>query len=133
MSEQIKENDELIEEIENTREESEVKKNDIEDLSSYGETKDESSNEDTSEADLEKMKREIRKREKRKKKAEKIKARDDKKRYRISGVVAIVAGVIEVLWGLVRQSGSGTNLVLGSTFICLGYLYYKMGKREDNE
>lgn len=87
----------------------------------------------SSDEDLEILKKQIRKREKRKKKEEKRKARNDKKRYQISGIVAVVAGVIEVLSGFGKQHGSGTNLVLGSTFICLGYLYYTMGKKKDND
>lgn len=53
------------------------------------------------------------------------------KKCKISGIVAAIAGGLEFLAGL--MNGSSTNLCLGLLFICMGYLYYNLGKKYDNQ
>lgn len=65
--------------------------------------------------------------EQKQKKKKKQKNRDDAKRYKIAGVVAVIAGIIELISALLASSGM--DLIFGLTFCCLGYLFYNMGKR----
>ena len=53
------------------------------------------------------------------------------KKCRIAGIIAAVAGVLEVYFGF--SAGSATSMCIGVAFICAGYYYYNMGKRLDRK
>ncbi|MCM1497112.1 MAG: DUF308 domain-containing protein [Clostridium sp.] len=53
------------------------------------------------------------------------------KKCRIGGIVAAVAGVLEIYFGF--SSANATTMVIGLSFICAGYFYYNMGKRLDRK
>lgn len=53
------------------------------------------------------------------------------KKCRIAGIVAAIAGVLEVYCGF--KSSSSANMCIGVAFICAGYFYYNMGKRLDRK
>lgn len=80
---------------------------------------------------LEQMRRDIQKRNEKKMKKLQEQQKTGGKKCRISGIVAAIAGVIELLAGL--MNGNSTNLVLGLTFMCIGYFYYNLGKKLDKK
>lgn len=49
------------------------------------------------------------------------------KKCKVAGIIAAVAGVLEVYFGF--SAGSATSMCIGVAFICAGYFYYNMGKR----
>lgn len=53
------------------------------------------------------------------------------KKCRIGGIVAAVAGILEIYFGF--SAGNATTMVIGLSFICAGYFYYNMGKRLDRK
>lgn len=53
------------------------------------------------------------------------------KKCRIGGIVAAVAGILEIYFGF--SAGNVTTMVIGLSFICAGYFYYNMGKRLDRK
>ena len=86
--------------------------------------------EDSSEEEsdhLEQMREQARKTSEKKKKAKKQKQRNSKKRLHIAGIVAAVAGVLELLNGL--MIGNTTYVCLGILFIVIGYFYYHLDRK----
>lgn len=53
------------------------------------------------------------------------------KKCRIGGIIAAIAGVLEIYFGF--SSANATTMVIGLSFICAGYFYYNMGKRLDRK
>lgn len=83
-------------------------------------------------ADLRKQKKRQEQRLKRVEKEEKYRKRNVGRMYRSSAVIAIFAGIMQILIGFSKEDGM-TNLMFGATFICCGYLFYSMGNKADKD
>lgn len=87
---------------------------------------------DSSEQDnLEQLRNDIKKKNDRKMKKLQEQQKTGGKKCRISGIVAAIAGGIELLAGLLGNNSN--NLVLGLAFLCIGYFYYNLGKKFDKK
>lgn len=100
-------------------------------------TKEESSEEKEEEyyftaAELRKQQKRREKRLKRVAKEEKYRNRNVARMYKSSAVIAVFAGIMQIIMGLPREDGM-TNIMLGATFICFGYLFYSMGQKADKD
>lgn len=81
---------------------------------------------------IELMRQQLReKQQKNLKRIEKNSKRNDVKRYKISGIVAGIAGVLSVISGVIN--GDYTMECMGITFICCGYFFWNMAKRSERE
>ena len=81
---------------------------------------------------IELMRQQLReKQQKNLKRIEKNSKRNDVKRYKISGIVAGIAGVLSVVSGVIN--GDYTMECMGITFICCGYFFWNMAKRSERE
>ncbi len=83
-------------------------------------------------ADLRKQKKRQEQRLKRVAKEEKYRKRNLGRMYRSSAAIAVFAGIMQIIMGLPKEDGM-TNITLGLTFICCGYLFYTMGGKADKE
>lgn len=83
-------------------------------------------------ADLRKQKKRQEQRLKRVAKEEKYRNRNLGRMYRSSAAIAVFAGIMQIIMGLPKEDGM-TNIMLGLTFICCGYLFYNMGAKADKE
>lgn len=83
-------------------------------------------------ADLRKQKKRQEQRLKRVAKEEKYRKRNVGRMYRSSAVIAVFAGIMQIIMGLPKEDGM-TNIMLGATFICCGYLFYSMGAKADKD
>ena len=73
-------------------------------------------------ADLRKQKKRQEQRLKRVAKEEKYRKRNLGRMYRSSAAIAVFAGIMQIIMGLPKEDGM-TNIMLGATFICCGYLF----------
>lgn len=90
------------------------------------------SKEQDEEDNIEELREQLRKKQEKKlKRMEKTKNRDDEKRLKISGIVAAIAGILEIFAGL--NTGSSMQICIGITFICCGYFFFNLGKRAQRE
>ena len=83
-------------------------------------------------AELRKQKKRAQQRKKRMEKEEKLRNRNVGRMYKSSAVIAVFAGIMQIIMGLPKEDGM-TNIMLGATFICFGYLFYNMGTKADRE
>ena len=83
-------------------------------------------------ADLKKQQKRREKRLKRVAKEEKYRNRNVARMYKSSAVIAVFAGIMQIIMGLPREDGMN-NIMLGATFICCGYLFYTMGQRAERD
>ncbi len=83
-------------------------------------------------AELRKQQKRSQKRKRQVEKEEKLRNRNVSRMYKSSAVVAVFAGIMQIMMGLPREDGM-TNIMLGATFICCGYLFYTMGAKVDRE
>lgn len=83
-------------------------------------------------AELRKQKKRQEQRLKRVAKEEKYRNRNLGRMYRSSAAIAVFAGIMQIIMGLPKEDGI-TNIMLGATFICCGYLFYSMGAKADRE
>ncbi len=83
-------------------------------------------------AELRKQKKRAEQRKKRMEKEEKLRNRNVGRMYKSSAVIAVFAGIMQIIIGLPKEDGM-TNIMLGATFICFGYLFYNMGTKADRE
>lgn len=86
---------------------------------------------DSEQDNLEQIRADIKRKNEKKMKKLQEQQKTGGKKCRISGIVAAVAGGIELLAGL--ASGNSNNLVLGLAFLCIGYFYYNLGKKFDKK
>lgn len=82
--------------------------------------------------ELRKQKKRQEQRLKRVAKEEKYRNRNLGRMYRSSAAIAVFAGIMQIIMGLPKEDGI-TNIMLGATFICCGYLFYTMGAKADRE
>ena len=83
-------------------------------------------------AELKKQQKRAEKRKKQVEKEEKLRKRNVGRMYRSSAVIAVFAGIMQIIMGLPKEDGM-TNIMLGATFICCGYLFYTMGNKFDKD
>lgn len=83
-------------------------------------------------ADLRKQKKRAEQRKKRMEKEAKLRNRNVGRMYKSSAIIAVFAGIMQIIMGLPKEDGM-TNIMLGATFICFGYLFYNMGTKADKE
>lgn len=83
-------------------------------------------------ADLRKQKKRQEQRLKRVAKEEKYRNRNVGRMYRSSAVIAVFAGIMQIIMGLPKEDGM-SNIMLGASFICFGYLFYSMGAKADKD
>lgn len=83
-------------------------------------------------ADLRKQQKRAEKRRKQVEKEEKLRKRNVSRMYKSSAVIAVFAGIMQIIMGLPKEDGM-TNIMLGATFICCGYLFYTMGVKVDKD
>lgn len=67
------------------------------------------------------------------KQQQKIKEKEMKsgKKCRIGGIVAAIAGILEIYFGF--SAGNINTMVIGVAFICAGYFYYNLGIKLDRK
>lgn len=83
-------------------------------------------------AELRKQQKRAEKRRKQVEKEEKLRKRNVGRMYRSSAIIAVFAGIMQIIMGLPKEDGM-TNIMLGATFICCGYLFYTMGNKFDRD
>ncbi len=83
-------------------------------------------------AELRKQQKRAEKRKKQVEKEEKLRKRNVSRMYKSSALIAVFAGIMQIIMGLPREDGM-TNIMLGATFICCGYLFYTMGAKVDRD
>ncbi len=83
-------------------------------------------------AELKKQQKRAEKRRKQVEKEEKLRKRNVGRMYRSSALIAVFAGIMQIIMGLPKEDGM-TNIMLGATFICCGYLFYTMGNKFDKD
>ncbi len=83
-------------------------------------------------AELRKQKKRQEQRLKRVAKEEKYRNRNLGRMYKSSAAIAVFAGIMQIIMGLPKEDGM-TNIMLGVTFICCGYLFYSMGDKADRD
>lgn len=83
-------------------------------------------------AELKKQQKRAEKRKKQVEKEEKLRKRNVGRMYRSSAIIAVFAGIMQIIMGLPKEDGM-TNIMLGATFICCGYLFYTMGNKFDRD
>lgn len=83
-------------------------------------------------AELRKQKKKAEKRRKQVEKEEKLRKRNIGRMYNCSAVIAVFAGLLQILMGFGKEDGMN-NIMLGVSFICFGYFFYTMGKKAVKE
>lgn len=83
-------------------------------------------------AELRKQKKRAEKRIKQAEKEEKLRKRNIGRMYNCSAVIAVFAGILQILMGFGKEDGMN-SIMLGVSFICFGYFFYTMGKKAVKE
>lgn len=83
-------------------------------------------------AELRKQKKRAEKRRKQVEKEEKIRKRNIGRMYNCSAVIAVFAGILQIIMGFGQEDGMN-SIMLGVSFICFGYFFYTMGKKAVKE